>query len=262
MDTLVAKNRPKCPSVRKLETIGVKRKKKMTDVTKCKPRELTSKKPGRDAGSEIDAFVQRSRALQSANRAQAQRGRLIFALDATASRQPTWDMAMHLQSEMFEEVSNLDVQLVYYRGCGECQASGWVASGERLANLMTKISCRAGKTQVAEVLAHARREAEKAKVTLLFIGDAMEENIDELVATAGELGRSGVKIFMFQEGTDAAVEQAFREIAWLSGGAYCRFDASAPRSWLNCCARSPPSRPAGSSKPWKPSQARQNSSNS
>ncbi len=201
----------------------------MTDVIKSKPRELTNKEPRRDTGSEIDSFVQRARSLQSANRAQAQRGRLIFALDATASRQPTWDAAMQLQSEMFEEVSNLDVQLVYYRGFGECRASGWVASGERLANLMTKISCHAGKTQIGKVLAHARREVAKAKVTLVFIGDAMEETIDELAATAGELGLLGVKVFMFQEGTDAAVEQAFREIARLSGGAYCRFDGSAPR---------------------------------
>ena len=201
----------------------------MSDVAKPKPADLAVKKSKRDAASEIDAFVQRARALQSVNRAQAQRGRLIFALDATASRQPTWDAAMQLQSEMFEEVSNLDVQLVYYRGFGECQASGWVASGERLANLMTKITCRAGQTQIGKVLAHARRAAEKGKVTLVFIGDAMEENIDEVGAAAGELGRSGVKIFMFQEGTDAAVEQAFREIARLSGGAYCRFAASAPR---------------------------------
>jgi hypothetical protein len=199
------------------------------DLTKRRANDLTVKKSKRDdPGADIDAFVQRSRALQAAKRAQAQRGRLIFALDATASRQPTWDMAMQLQSEMFEEVSNLDVQLVYYRGLGECQASGWVSSGERLANLMTKITCRAGKTQIGKVLAHALRESEKAK-TLVFIGDAMEENIDELAATAGELGRRGVKVFMFQEGADAQVEYAFREIARLTGGAYCRFDASAPR---------------------------------
>jgi hypothetical protein len=201
----------------------------MSDATKHNPKDLTIKKPRRDVGLEIDAFVQRSRALQSTNRAQAERGRLIFALDATASRQPTWDTAMHLQSEMFEEVSNLDVQLVYYRGFGECQASGWISSGERLANLMTKITCCAGKTQIGKVLAHARRESEKARVTLVFIGDAMEENIDELAATASEIGRLGVKVFMFQEGTDNNVGKTFREIARLSGGAYCRFDASAPR---------------------------------
>ena len=205
----------------------------MADITKHAPSDLTVKKPKRDAGSDIDAFVQRSRALQSTNKVQGQRGRLIFALDATASRQPTWDMAMHLQSEMFEEVSsNLDVQLVYYRGGGECQATGWVASGDRLANLMTGITCRAGKTQIGKVLVHARGEAEAkpaCKPTLVFIGDAMEENIDELAAAAAELGRLGVKAFTFQEGADTNVESTFREIARLTGGAYCRFDVNAPR---------------------------------
>jgi hypothetical protein len=136
---------------------------------------------------------------------------------------------MQLQAEMFEEVSKLDVQLLFYRGIGECQASGWISSGERLANLMTKITWCAGKTQIRKILAHARRESEKAKgVTMVFIGDAMEENLDELAATAAELGHLDVKVFMFQEGTDDHVEFAFREIARFSGGAYCRFDASAP----------------------------------
>jgi hypothetical protein len=198
------------------------------DIIKRAPSDLTAKKSKRDPGSEIDAFVQRSRAIQSANRAQAQRGRLIFALDATLSRQPTWDMAAQLQAEMFEEVRSLDVQLLFYRGIGQCEASGWISSGDKLANLMTKITCRAGTTQIGKVLAHARREAEKAKV-LVFIGDAVEENIDELAARAAELGHLGVKVFMFQEGTKDTVESAFREIARLSGGAYCRFDAGAPR---------------------------------
>ena len=194
------------------------------------PSYLTIKKPKRDPGSDIDAFVQRSRALQAANRSQVQRGRLIFALDATASRQPTWDMAMQLQVEMFEEVSNLDVQLLYYRGAGECVPSGWVSSGDRLANLMTGITCRAGQTQIGKVLAHARDEAKAkpaCKPTLVFIGDALEEKIDELVVTAAELGQLGVKAFMFQEGDDTNVEFAFREIARLTGGAYCRFDVNA-----------------------------------
>jgi hypothetical protein len=197
------------------------------DLTKHRTSDLTVKRPRHDPGADIDAFVQHSRALQATNRAQARHGRLIFALDATASRQPTWDLAMQLQAEMFEEVVNLDVQLVYYRGLGECQASGWVSSGQRLANLMSKITCRAGKTQIGKVLAHALRESEKAK-TLVFVGDAMEENLDQLAATAAELGRLGVKAFMFQEGSDANVEHAFREIAHLTGGAYCRFDANAP----------------------------------
>ena len=197
-------------------------------TTKHQPSAPTTKGPKQDFGSEIDAFVQRSRTLQST--ATEQRGRLIFAMDATASRQATWDMACQLQGEMFREVSSLDVQLVYYRGFGECRASGWVSSGERLANLMSRITCRAGQTQIGKVLAHGRHETEKAKVqALVFIGDAMEEAIDELRVAAAELGSRGIRAFMFQEGNDAKVECAFREIARLTHGAYCRFDAGAPR---------------------------------
>jgi hypothetical protein len=198
------------------------------DLTTKRPADLATTKPKRDAGSEIDAFVQRSRALKAATAKQRGHGRVIFALDATASRQPTWDLACQLQAEMFREVTNLDVQLLFYRGFGECRASAWVSSGERLANLMSGIICHAGMTQIGKVLAHGRRETEKTKVAALaFVGDAMEENIDELAVTAGELGRLGVKAFMFQEGDDPKVEHAFREIARLTHGAYCKFDAGA-----------------------------------
>ena len=155
--------------------------------------------------------------------------RLIFALDATASRQPTWDTACQLQAEMFRAVpAGLDVQLVYYRSLNECRASRWVSSGERLAQLMSRIKCQAGVTQIGRVLAHAGREAEKAKVrAVVFIGDAMEEKIDELAAAAGPLRLLGVPVFMFQEGNDHNVATAFREIAHLTRGAHCRFDAGA-----------------------------------
>ena len=55
----------------------------------------------------------------------------------------------------------------------------------------------------------------------------MEEAIDDLCAAAGELGLLGVPAFMFQEGDDPIAEQAFREIARLTRGAYCRFDPGA-----------------------------------
>ena len=160
-----------------------------------------------------------------------QRGRLIFALDATMSRQPTWDAACQLQGEMFREaaaIGGLEVQLVYYRGFNECRASGWVADGARLAGLMSGIFCRGGRTQIGKILAHARRETEKMKAqALVFVGDAMEEEIDDLAAAAGELGLRGVPAFVFQEGDDPVAEQAFREIARLTRGAYCRFDVGA-----------------------------------
>jgi hypothetical protein len=69
-------------------------------------------------------------------------GRLIFALDATASRQPTWDTACQLQAEMFREVGGigaLNIQLLYYRGLAECKASRWTSCPDKLLRLMERI---------------------------------------------------------------------------------------------------------------------------
>jgi hypothetical protein len=159
------------------------------------------------------------------------RGRLVFALDATMSRQPTWDMACALQADMFREaasIGSLDIRLVYYRGLNECRASPWISDSAKLATLMSKIDCRGGNTQIGKVLSEARREAAASGVrAVVFVGDAMEEKVDALCAKAGELGLLKVPVFMFQEGHDAAVEQAFREIARLTGGAWCKFDPGA-----------------------------------
>ena len=179
---------------------------------------------------EIDAFIERVRSLEPAA-AGGKRGRLIFSLDATMSRQPTWDTACSLQADMFREAASaggLDIQLVYFRGLSECRASGWVADSGKLAELMSRIDCRGGHTQIGKVLSHARQENARQKVqALVFVGDAMEEKIDDLCAAAGELGLLGVPLFMFQEGHDAVAENAYREVARLSRGAYCRFDTGA-----------------------------------
>ena len=181
---------------------------------------------------EIDAFLEKVRGLDPAATG-GKRGRLIFALDATMSRQPTWDSACALQADMFREAAadgGLDIQLVYFRGLNECRASGFVATSEKLAALMGGIDCRGGHTQIGKVLAHARREhGDRPVQALVFVGDAMEEKIDDLCAAAGELGLLNVPVFMFQEGYDAVAENAYREIARLSRGAYCRFDVGAAR---------------------------------
>src|ERR1700730_14788805 len=109
---------------------------------------------------EIETFIEQVRALGPSS-AQSHRGRLIFALDATMSRQPTWDTACALQADMFREaasIGGLDIQLVYFRGLNECRASGWVAGSERLGVFMPAIDCRGGRTQSAKVLSHARKE--------------------------------------------------------------------------------------------------------
>lgn len=179
---------------------------------------------------EVEKFLSQVNALGPAVKAGA-RGRLVFALDATMSRQPTWDSACVLQADMFREAASaggLDIQLVYFRGLNECRASGWVADSDKLATLMSGITCQGGHTQIGRVLSHAKQENERQRVqALVYVGDAMEEGIDDLCAAAGELGLRGLPVFMFQEGHDGVAESAYREIARLSGGAWCRFDTGA-----------------------------------
>src|SRR5271156_5338872 len=176
--------------------------------------------------ADIDAFLGQARALDPAVKS-GERGRLLFALDATMSRQPTWDQACQLQAEMFREaatVGGLAIQLVYYRGLAECRSSPWIVEPDRLGAMMSRIDCRGGHTQIGKVLAHAARENDTARIAaLVFVGDAMEESLDDLCAGAGELGLRNVVAFMFQEGYDPVCEKAFREIARLTSGAYCRF---------------------------------------
>ncbi|MER8905140.1 VWA domain-containing protein [Mesorhizobium sp. M0772] len=184
-------------------------------------------KPQSNAG-EIDAFIRQARTLVASATGT---GRLILALDATMSRQPTWDLATKLQGEMFDAVGKagtLSVQLAYFRGLGECRSSAFVADTNALKQLMTRIDCRAGHTQIGKVLAHALKETAAAKVNaLVYIGDAMEEDIDDLAQKAGSLGLHGVPVFVFQEGHDPGAEKAFKEIARLSKGAWFRFDRRA-----------------------------------
>ena len=181
--------------------------------------------------SEVDSFLAELKGRATATT--GARGRLVFALDATASRQPTWDTASELQAEMFREVATaggLDMQLVYYRGLGECRASRWISEPQQLAKTMSQIMCEAGHTQIEKVLAHAQKETKLLKVSaLVFVGDAMEESPDSLAHEAGELGRLGVPAFMFQEGRNCEVEHVFRNIVQLTHGAYCRFDPGAAR---------------------------------
>lgn len=156
--------------------------------------------------------------------------RLIFALDATASRQATWDVATKLQTDMFlsaQSLGGLDVQLCYFRGFAEFFASEWHRDSGKLLNVMSGISCEAGATQLERVLRHALDENSKRKIKcVVYIGDAMEESLDALAHLAGKLGMLSIPVFMFQERNDAIARQAFSEISRLSGGAYSHFDAA------------------------------------
>lgn len=181
---------------------------------------------------EVDAFLRQ--VAKTSVRAASGRGRLIFAMDATASREPTWDRAAQIQADMFSEtvgLGGLEIQLCYYCGILEIESSPWCTDADALRKRMSRVFCAAGLTQIGRVLRHALDEARRGKVNaLVFVGDCVEESTDELYGLAGQLGLLGLPAFVFQEGFDPAAEQSFRQIARLSGGAYSRFDARSPQA--------------------------------
>ena len=186
----------------------------------------------RSSSAEVAAFLEKVAIAPQAPQGEG-KGRLIFAMDATGSRGPSWDRACHIQAQMFSEtdaLGGLEVQLIYYRGFGECRASPWVGKTKELLRFMTRVYCLAGHTQIRKVLKRAIKETEQKKVgALVFVGDALEEDIDELGHLAGKLGLLGLPCFMFHEGFDVAARNAFKQIARLSGGAYAPFDANSPQ---------------------------------
>lgn len=181
-------------------------------------------------GTEVDAFLKKLAATPAVRPEPGQRGRLMFALDATASRQPTWDRACEIQAEMFKETASLGglaIQLVFYRGLAELKASAWLERSADLLKHMSAVTCLGGKTQIGRVLKFALTETRRQKINaVVFVGDCMEEDVDELCHKAGELGLLGVPVFIFHEGGDPRAADAFRQIAHLTRGAYCPFDAS------------------------------------
>jgi hypothetical protein len=157
------------------------------------------------------------------------RGRLIFAVDATASRAAAWDAASQLTFEMFNAAASagsLAVQLIYFRGRSECVASRWFSDARSLSGVMAGVMCRAGRTKIGRVLSHVRKENGHQKVNaVVLVSDACEETPSELYAEARQL--VGVPVFMFQEGDDQAVTKVYGQIADITGGAACKFDHAA-----------------------------------
>lgn len=192
------------------------------------PKDNLPAKPS--SSGDIDAFLNRAAKLPTLAQA---KGRLIFAIDATMSRQPTWTRATEIQSDMFavaQSIGGLAVQLVYFRGSGEFRASDWTASAGVLANRMRDVTCRSGFTQLRRVLAHAAEEASRTKVgALVYVGDAFEEDANVVAQEAARLALLGVPAFMFHEGDDAAAAAVFQQIARLTKGVYARFDAGAAK---------------------------------
>lgn len=180
------------------------------------------------SSKELDSFIEQLNKAPVPINTQGM-GRILFALDATASRQQTWDHASHLQNEMFLEagkVGNLELKLCYFRGFNEFSSTEWLSNANQLLTMMNRVQCAPGHTQISKVLDLALNETRHRQIqAVIFIGDCMEESVDHLCHKAGELGLLSTPVFVFQEGNELVAKRALKEIARLSGGAYHAFNS-------------------------------------
>ena len=190
-------------------------------------RKLTPSSPA----SQIQSFLEQ--VAKTPVRVTPGGGRLLFALDATASREPAWREARRLHAEMFDAAAaagGLAIQLCYFRGQTDFSTSPWLTQAAALKTRMERVECLGGLTQIGRVLEHAVRETRQSRIdAVVFIGDCVEENLDALSQLAGQLGVLDTRLFLFQEGDDPEAGRAFRHLARLSGGAHCHFDAGSAR---------------------------------
>lgn len=188
------------------------------------------------------AFVSKARAIRTVSQRQA---RLLFALDATASREATWSTARRLHRALYDaaaDATGVAIQLCYYRGFSEFSASPWLTSGNELRAHMDAVSCLGGATQIGRLLSHYLQVGTPATPVraLIFIGDAVEEGLDGLLQLAGQCRLKQQPVFAFQEGRDPHAQHALSEIARVSGGAYAAFDEQSAdylRTLLGAVAR-------------------------
>ncbi len=175
----------------------------------------------------VQDFLKKSEQIVPADKKE-NAGRLLFAMDATASREHAWDMACQIQADMFmstQEMGALEISLCYYRGYNEFHFMDWTNNAARLRDQMLQVRCLAGHTQIKRTLEHAINTCVKQKIkAVVLVSDSFEEPIDQVGQVAGKLGMLNVPRFVFHEGHDPAAKTAFQHIAQLTNGAYCPFD--------------------------------------
>ena len=180
----------------------------------------------------VTAFVSKARALKRVADAQ---NRLIFALDATASREPTWYAARAMHQALFDvatEDATFALQLCYFRGLMEFEATPWMTKPGPLLDALNAVYCQGGATQIERVLRHALGEFEGSGSVkaIVYIGDACEENPDALNALAVQCRLAKRPLLLFQEGRDPTASRCFASMAALSNGAHVQLnDASGER---------------------------------
>ena len=198
--------------------------------------------PAKRVGSGFLDKVRSSKAISAAPKqemvaraiAHFKRPRLLFAMDATASREACWNIAKEITGAMFEAVpGELDVALAYHSGGRLQEMTPFSSEARAFLDKVQAVRCSAGRTALNEILDKAA-QAPGIKA-IIYIGDCFEEDSREAIELAQQLKLKGVRCFIFHDTSSQAqgydikaARTAFEQIAQITGGAILPFDESSP----------------------------------
>jgi voltage-gated potassium channel Kch len=168
--------------------------------------------------------------IAAALKPRARRPRLVFALDATASREPAWEAAKATTDALCQALpGQLDVALAVHGGSRLRVFTEFVSEPGPLRDQAAGIQCEAGETRLLDIMERTR-DAGDVKV-LVYIGDVFEESVEGAESLAAALRLRGTRIIILHDAANAlTVERSravFERIAKITGGAVLPFDASA-----------------------------------
>ncbi|MCD8566387.1 MAG: VWA domain-containing protein [Alphaproteobacteria bacterium] len=158
-------------------------------------------------------------------------GRVGFIIDATGSRESTWNEAQKIQTDMFSSVAGkggLKLKLTHFGG-STLSVHEWMDDPNAVASKMKEVSCMLGLTQIIKALeAFLVDNPKEAASSIILVGDSFEENIEELGPFCEKLKNQGTKVFSFLEGDDLQAKQAFSMLSEKTGGAFAVFGKDMP----------------------------------
>lgn len=154
------------------------------------------------------------------------RARLLFAFDATASREWAWEGSKKVTDALFEVLpGKLDVALAVHGGSRVHTYTRYFTEAGRLRDRAARIRCETGETRLLDILARVTQETPAAEV-VVYIGDAFEESKPKASRLADRLKAQGTRVIILQDGCDGETADVFANIAARSGGALLPFDLS------------------------------------
>ena len=158
------------------------------------------------------------------------RPRLVFAVDATASREPAWAAARQVTDALVKALpGELDVALAVHGGSRVHTFTAFTNDPATLRDRTAGVTCEAGLTRLLPILSASLKQPSVR--VIVYIGDVFEENVTQGRGLADSLGQRGAKLIVLHDTADPSARrdaELFWDLAKRTGGCVLPFDVNAP----------------------------------